>query len=388
MSILVTTSSCSVRRFAVNKIGDALASGSSTYSEDEDLQLVGAALPFGLKLIEGLLAESPKHKGLLVTACEGFTTYSYVYVHQQASRTAEQDLEQARLIRDRARRLYLRARRYGLRRLEASHRGIAERLAADPVAALSRMKKKDVPTLYWNAAALGLAISVSKNDAEMLAHLPQVEAFLNRALELDESWNEGALHAFQVTLASARPGGSDLAKIRSHFERALELSRGMQAGLFVAYAEAVSVPQQDAAEFDALLNRALRIDPDEHESVRLANLVAQKRARWLLDHMEDLILTEETEDSTMYLQGQPPSESTQVLGPMTDLECGSGRVIANSASWQEPSCRLGSQRRRERGRHSMNLGSDLPKRQLNPAERATLFSTCPLPHSKSPSSAC
>jgi len=307
--ILVTTSSCSVRRFAVNKIGDALASGSSTYSEDEDLQLVGAALPFGLKLIEGLLAESPKHKGLLVTACEGFTTYSYVYVHEQASRAAEEDLEQARQIRERARRLYLRARRYGLRRLEASYPGITERLAADPGAALSKMKKKNVPALYWNAAALGLAISVSKNDAEMLAHLPQVEAFLDRALELDESWNEGALHAFQVTLASARPGGSDLAKIRSHFERALDLSGGMQAGLFVAYAEAVSVPQQDAAEFEALLSRALRIDPDAHESVRLANLVAQKRARWLLDHMEDLILTEETEDSTFSTCPLPHSKS-------------------------------------------------------------------------------
>ena len=276
-AILLATSGCSVRRFAVNKIGDALASGGSIYSEDEDLQLVGAALPFGLKLIEGLLAESPKHKGLLVTACEGFTTYSYVYVHERASRAAEEDLEQARQIRERARRLYLRARRYGLRRLEAYYPGITERLA----------------------------ISVSKNDAELLAHLPEVDAFLNRALQLDESWNEGALHAFQVTLASARPGSTDSTMIQNHFDRALELSRGMQAGLFVAYAEAVSVPKQDAPQFKSLLQRALRIDPDEHETVRLANLVAQKRARWLLDHVEDLILIEETDDSTSTQEGRP-----------------------------------------------------------------------------------
>ena len=304
-AILLATSGCSVRRFAVNKIGDALASGGSIYSEDEDLQLVGAALPFGLKLIEGLLAESPKHMGLLVTACEGFTTYSYVYVHERASRAAEEDLEQARQIRERARRLYLRARRYGLRRLEASYPGITERLASGPVAALSKMKKKNVPALYWNAAALGLAISVSKNDAELLAHLPEVDAFLNRAIQLDESWNEGALHAFQVTLASARPGSTDSTMIQNHFDRALELSRGMQAGLFVAYAEAVSVPKQDAPQFKSLLQRALRIDPDEHETVRLANLVAQKRARWLLDHVEDLILIEETDDSTSTQEGRP-----------------------------------------------------------------------------------
>ena len=143
LAVTLLGSGCSVRRFAVNKIGDALASGGSTYAEDEDLELVEAALPFGLKLIEGLLAESPKHKGLLVTACEGFTTYSYVYVHDQAGRAAEEDLESARQIRERA-------RRYGIRRLEASHPGISELLAEDPVAALRKMKKKDVPALYWN----------------------------------------------------------------------------------------------------------------------------------------------------------------------------------------------------------------------------------------------
>ncbi len=227
---------CSIRRFAVNKIGDALASGGDSYSSDDDLILVGEALPFGLKLMEGLLAESPKHRGLLITACEGFTTYAYIYVQHKADTGAEQDLTQAREMRTRARRLYLRARAYGLRRLEASYEGITERIKRDPRAALSVIKKEDVPALYWNAAALGLGISVSKNDAEMLAHLPEVEALLERALELDESWNKGALHAFQVTLASAKPGQPDYQKLRKHFDRALDLSGGNQAGLYVAYA--------------------------------------------------------------------------------------------------------------------------------------------------------
>ena len=288
--VLLLTSGCSVRRFAVNKIGDALASGGSTYTSDDDLILVGEALPFGLKLIEGLLEESPKHKGLLITACEGFTTYAYVYVQQEAGTVAEQNVVQAREMRTRARRLYLRARAYGLRRLEASYKGITERLEKDPRAALSVIKKKDVPALYWNAAALGLGISVSKNDAEMLAHLPEVEALLERALELDESWGEGALHAFQVTLASAKPGQPDHEEIRKHFDRVLELSGGNQAALYVAYAEAVSISKQDRSEFVSLLNKALAIDPDQYKAMRLANLVAQKRARWLLDRVDDLIL--------------------------------------------------------------------------------------------------
>jgi predicted anti-sigma-YlaC factor YlaD len=297
--LMFLSTSCSIRRFAVNKIGDALASGGDTYSSDDDLILVGEALPFGLKLMEGLLAESPKHRGLLITACEGFTTYAYIYVQHKADTGAEQDLTQAREMRTRARRLYLRARAYGLRRLEASYEGIAERIKRDPRAALSVIKKKDVPALYWNAAALGLGISVSKNDAEMLAHLPEVEALLERALELDENWNEGALHAFQVTLASAKPGQPDYQKLRKHFDRALDLSGGNQAGLYVAYAEAVSINKQDRSEFVSLLNKALAIDPDQHKEVRLANIVAQQRAHWLLKRVDDLIL-----DSTSVSEGR------------------------------------------------------------------------------------
>ena len=71
-----TTLGCSIRRFAINKIGDAIASGGTTYDSDEDIQLVGDALPFGLKPIESLLAEVPRHKGLLLAACQRFTTYS------------------------------------------------------------------------------------------------------------------------------------------------------------------------------------------------------------------------------------------------------------------------------------------------------------------------
>ena len=129
-----------------------------------------------------------------------------------------------------------------------------------------------------------------KNNAEMLAHLPEVEALLERGLALDESWNQGALHAFQVTLASAKPGQPDHQEIGKHFRRSLDLSGGNQAGLYVAYAEAVSVPKQDRSEFVSLLEKALAVDPDQHQEIRLANLVAQRRARWLLERVDDLIL--------------------------------------------------------------------------------------------------
>ena len=52
--VLVLASACSVKRIAVNKFGNALASGGTTFTSDEDPELVRDALPFSLKLIEKL----------------------------------------------------------------------------------------------------------------------------------------------------------------------------------------------------------------------------------------------------------------------------------------------------------------------------------------------
>ena len=39
---------CSIRRMAVNKVGDALAGGGTTFASDDDPELVKAAVPFSL----------------------------------------------------------------------------------------------------------------------------------------------------------------------------------------------------------------------------------------------------------------------------------------------------------------------------------------------------
>ena len=285
---------CSVKTAAINMVGDAISSGNSVYETDEDIELVGQALPFGLKLTESLLAQSPKHRGLLLTACRGFVLYSYGYVHYEAELARETDVDRAAALRRRARRLYERALRYGFRSLELSYPKLEAALFNDPRAAVTlvgKNKARDVELLYWSAAALGLAISVSSDDAALLARLPEVEAMLDRALALDESWHQGALHEFKVIFAGAKPGvGADAAAITRHYNRALELSKGTRAGLYVAYAEAVALPAQNKAQFRELMEKALAVDPDAVPTEKLATLVSQRRARWLLDRIDDLIL--------------------------------------------------------------------------------------------------
>src|SRR5437762_6679544 len=87
---------CSVRRMAVNKLGDALAAGGTTFAADDDPELVKAAVPFSLKLMESLLNESPKHRGLLFATASGFTQYAYAFVQQEAEEIEAENLTKAR----------------------------------------------------------------------------------------------------------------------------------------------------------------------------------------------------------------------------------------------------------------------------------------------------
>ena len=152
----ITSIGCAVKRIAVNKLGNAIASGGTIYASDNDPELVQSAVPFSLKLMESLLEESPKHRGLLLAACKGFTEYSYAFVQEDADEIEGTNLAEATRLRARARRLDLRARDYGLRGLEARHLGFGTALRQNPRAAVQRITStKEVPLLYWTAASWG-----------------------------------------------------------------------------------------------------------------------------------------------------------------------------------------------------------------------------------------
>ena len=284
---------CSIKRIAVNKLGNMLASSGTTFESDEDPELVAAAIPFGLKLYEGLLEESPKHAGLLLAAASGFTEYSYAFVDLKAEEAQEQSVDKGNELRERARKLYMRAHGYGMRGLESRYPGFGAALDNDAVTALKRVRKTEVPLLYWTAASLGLAISTSKGSPEMIGQLPLVEMIVNRIVELDESFDNGAVPEFLITLEAARSGvklEDQLAAMRKHFDRAIEISKGKRAGTYVSFAENADEPAQNAAEFKSMLEKALAIDVDADPATRLANVIAQRRARWLLAHQSDLFL--------------------------------------------------------------------------------------------------
>ena len=293
LGLVMLTTGCAIKKIAVNKLGDAIASGGQVYASDDDPELVREAVPFSLKLIESLLAESPRHRGLLLAASKGFTEYAYAFVQEEGDEMEVRDFAAAERLHARARRLYLRARDYGLRGLEVRRRGFEIALRENPRAAVRCIvSKKEVPLLYWTAAAWGLAISISKDNPDLIADQPIVEAMIDRALRLDENFEQGTIHSFLISYEPSRRGadGDPLERSRRHFDRAMELSHGELAGPYVALAENVSIQNQDRAEFESLLKRALAVDPDAKPEWRLENLVMQRRARWLLGRTDELFV--------------------------------------------------------------------------------------------------
>jgi predicted anti-sigma-YlaC factor YlaD len=296
-ALSVTPALAGCRSVALSFAADAVANSGTSYASDDDPELVRDAIPFGLKTMEGLLEENPDHEELLTALASGFTQYGYAFVQTEAD-LADLDgrLEAARAGRERARKLYLRARDYGLRGIDVRHEGAAAKLRAGVAAARSTLEdmddEEDVPLLYWTASAWALAIASGKGDMSLVAELPVPVAMMERALALDEDWNDGALHEFFVVYDATRSAaeGGGPARAKAHLDRALALSMNKKLGPRVSFAEGVLVQQQDRDAFTRLLEEVVRANPGEVPRYRLANILAQRRAKALLAHVDDLFL--------------------------------------------------------------------------------------------------
>ena len=280
-----------LKRKAVGMVAETLASSGDVFTRDDDLELVGDAIPFGLKLYESLLDSAPTNKDLLIATCSNFTQYGVAYIETDALVLGEaQHHDEVAHLNARALKLYLRAKGYCERAMEVRFPGIMQKLPADPVGALAKAEKKDVPLLYWMAASWGSAIALGVDRPDLVIDMPTVRALAERAIALDETWSRGTLHEMFVSLDSLPPAlGGNPERARMHFTKAVELQKGLSPGPYVALALGVAVPAQDRAEYEKLLKEALAIDPAKDPSNQLVTLVQQRRARALLDQIDTRI---------------------------------------------------------------------------------------------------
>lgn len=280
MALLLTA--CVPRSLIANGMADGLAT--QALGDEDDLVLAREAAAFYLKLSESVLREAPGHRALAEAVASSFTKYAYAFVAFDAERLEATDARGALRQRQRAARLYERARQHAMQALEQQQPGFANALRrASQAGHPMGLAAEQTGLAYWAAASWGAHIALSKDRPEAVADLPQVVALASAAYVVAPDHGHGALASLMGTLEAARPGGS-LQQARHYFERALAASGGRSAAILTAQAEALALPAGDRARYAQWLGQAVAIDVPPRD---LEGQVMRQRAQWLLDTIDD-----------------------------------------------------------------------------------------------------
>lgn len=250
---------------------------------EEDPELAADALPTFIMVSEALQEADPKDQGKAVTLASLYVMYANAFVQGPASALPDERFEERKIAFDRAGALYRRAFRLLSDCLERRSPGLVE-AAVNGKADLSKLKKADVPLLYWSAVSVLAGFGLNPLDFKSARYLGAAPLFLARAAELDPGWNSGAIYGIFASYYAGMPDylGGSLAKAEDCYQKALSYSKGGSASLLVTYASSICVPKEDYAGYKASLEKALAIDPNAHPESRLETVLAQRSARRLL----------------------------------------------------------------------------------------------------------
>lgn len=292
---LLLASSCSLNKMAMNKVAGMLTSstGGTVFTGDNDPELVGDALPFAIKLYESLMVSMPWHSGLKLRTGSLYIMYANAFLEAPAKLLSDKEYEKEEVLLQRSKNLYLRGRDIILEALDREYPGFSRKLDERRYSEAAAMaQKEDIDFLYWGGAGWLGAFAIDPFDMDIGLTLPGASALMERVLELDENYGGGSIHEFYITYYASLPDymGGNVDKAREHFKIAVEMTGGKSTSAYLSFATGICVKEQNSKEFKRLLHKVLEVDPDADPGNRLLTILNQRRARWLLDHIEDYFL--------------------------------------------------------------------------------------------------
>ena len=225
---------------------------------------------------------------LYLEAAKLRTQYTYAFIVEKADRLIEDDYETGKRFYDKALASFEEAISYGKKAIQLRHPEL--QFITDWIIEDVTFTEKDVPYLYWLGAAYGGSIGSSRGKAKWVIQLPIVGYLLETSLEIDPSWNYGAIHTAMISYTMARTDlmGNNVENATKHYERAMLFSNGQDAGAKVSFAENVHVALQNNDEFELLLKEVLSMDVENNKELALGNIIARERALWLLSRTDEL----------------------------------------------------------------------------------------------------
>ena len=233
--------------------------------------------------------QNPFNSTILLEAQKRLTQYGYTFLLEMGDRKIYDDYVASKQIYSEAKQSFSKAFVIGKNALKINYPEVDQWLS-NPEQIKINFEIQHISKLYWTAASIGGLIKSGKGSPETVVLLPQVGLLLNTALELDPSWGNGSIYTALIsyTMAEFQVSKAKKEKVKFYFEEAVRLSNGTDAGTFVAYAESVSIKNQDKNEFIQLLNKAVEITSTDDEELNLQYIIARNRAKWLLLRTDEL----------------------------------------------------------------------------------------------------
>jgi hypothetical protein len=155
-------------------------------------------------------------------------------------------------------------------------------------AAVDRIDREDVDTLYSAAGAWATWIKANSADWTAVADKARVEAMIRRIVALDPTFKNGGPYLYLGVLATLIPEGlgGKPEDGRAAFERAIELSKGRNLMAKVLLARDYARLVFDRELHDRLCHEVLDSSVEE-PGLTLTNALAQEEAAALLASSED-----------------------------------------------------------------------------------------------------
>lgn len=275
-SALLLTSGCGriVGRFTRPLFDDLTRS----FMMQRDVVIAEQGTPAFLLILDGLIEHSPDNKDLLLAGAKAYSAYTSAFV-------GAKDPDRNRLLAEKA-------KGYAIRAL-ALHSKKFARVKDKPhdefMTCIPSFGEKDVPFLFYGAAAWAGWIQANSSSWDAVADLPKVQALIQRVIELDEGYYYGAAHTFMGVLLTIRPPslGGKPEEARKHFERAIELGEGKLLTSYVMFAKQYAKLMYKKKLFFDLLNTVLEAKVDAVPELTLINILAQRQAQDLIDEARE-----------------------------------------------------------------------------------------------------
>lgn len=154
--------------------------------------------------------------------------------------------------------------------------------------ALEQLDKEAVPAMYWYAASLS-RYALMTSLVEVLNQTDRIKAMMDLIQRLDPSFWYWAADRYQGGFYTKIPFPSgDLPRSTRHFDKAVQNAPNYLATK-VIFAEMNAAKAGDKALFQRLLNEVLSFDLETAPEIKPENAAEQKKAKFYLDDMENMV---------------------------------------------------------------------------------------------------